>query len=472
MLGIAWSDEHAQPYHDDMLIARIHPAAAGVVKRHATNRTEFRTAAPGLSALARLEGAGRLDQVRALNGAVRAERHVAGASGNALIAAAQHHDRRHAHTGALFVNLKNAADREALHEAMADDPHVEWVARVPARYFLAGAKSGGLSDVPAIRMWHHDAIKLHEARALRSFREPRSVHVAVLDTGVDRRHPALKGRVHDYIRHLGGEQFPADDVIGHGTHVSGIIAAKRHDLGVVGMCDCRLSVYKIFDADTFPAEESGEAVRLYYVNPLAYRSALALCASSKVDVINMSIGGPAVPDPHEQALFDRLLARGTVLVAAMGNSVAHRSRASYPAAVPGVIAVGAIDAAGEAANFSCTGKHITICAPGVDVWSTLPVYGGEFGYRATGSGRRSAGANNPLRRNTRYDAWPGTSMACPQVTAAVAMLLATRGRMSPEKVQRLLRRSADKLPAMKGKAFTTAYGAGLLNVARLLGTRE
>ncbi len=384
----------------------------------------------------------------------------------ALARAGRHHDPARPHTGTVIVRLRHGRHTAALHDALASDPHVEWATRVPMRHLAAHHDP----LMPALRMWHHGAVRLEEARALPRFREPRRVRVAVLDTGVDLRHPALRHRVSQYVHRLGSWHSAADDIVGHGTHVSGIIAAADNDLGVRGMCRCDLTVYKIFGSDTFPVHSDGTTYRLFFVDPVAYRAALQRCLDARVHVVNMSLGGNASPDPHERALFEALLARGTVLVAAMGNAQQHRDRESFPAAVPGVIAVGAVGESGRIADFSCTGPHIALVAPGEDIWSTLPLEAGEFGFAATHTGRRSAGPN-PLERNRRFDAWPGTSMACPQVTAAVAMLLATRGPMSPAEVKRRLMRTATRLPAMRGKSFTSTYGAGRLDVARLLSDR-
>jgi subtilisin family serine protease len=82
--------------------------------------------------------------------------------------------------------------------------------------------------------------------------------------------------------------------------------------------------------------------------------------------------------------------------------------------------------------------------------------------------RHSKSGDEPMRRNVRYDAWPGTSMAAPHATAAVAMLLARRGRTPPAQVKRRLMQTADKVPGMRGKSFTTTFGAGRLNLKRLL----
>jgi subtilisin family serine protease len=288
---------------------------------------------------------------------------------------------------------------------------------------------------------------------------------------VDRDHPALRGRIVRYEHRIGGVHPSPDDIAGHGTHVSGIIAAADREIGVRGMCRPKLSVYKIFSDRSVPIVNAGKSFRIFLVEPVAYYAALGDCLRRGMDVINLSLGGTGASDPHERALMLSLIAAGTVVVAAMGNTTVDRTQVSYPAAIPGVIAVGAVGPSGMIANFSRIGAHITLVAPGESIWSTLPRQPGEFGFAVAKDGAALPGPN-PLQRNVRYDAWPGTSMACPQVTAAVAMLLATRGRMTPAEVQRRLKRSAEPLAAMRGKRFTPTYGAGRLNVERLLARSE
>jgi subtilisin family serine protease len=120
------------------------------------------------------------------------------------------------------------------------------------------------------------------------------------------------------------------------------------------------------------------------------------------------------------------------------------------------------------AEFSNRGDLISLCAPGVGIWSTLPTYPGQLEFEAFPGlfGRCIQG--RPRSRESAYDAWLGTSMASPHVAAAVALLLANRGKMSPADARDRLIATVDKVPAMHGADFDSDYGAGRLNLLRLL----
>ena len=122
----------------------------------------------------------------------------------------------------------------------------------------------------------------------------------------------------------------------------------------------------------------------------------------------------------------------------------------YPAAYENVVAVGAVDERLRRAAFSNTGRHLTLMAPGTNILSTVPL-------------KRSR-----HRSETDLSAWDGTSMATPQVSAAVAMLIATAGSMSPKEVIAALCRSAKPLAEMANPHGALYCGHGLLNVRKLL----
>ncbi|MFK3967474.1 S8 family peptidase [Ensifer adhaerens] len=388
-----------------------------------------------------------------------------------------------------LVELASDGDVRQLQLALAADPTVASVSRVPTRYLTAksaarpsrpttkkakvapGSRIAAMPP-PVRTMWNLQKIKWSEARNLPNFDDGNNIKVAVLDTGVDNEHPDLKDQIAGYTYEhpdLPGASS-AQDLIGHGTHVAGTIAATiNNDLGINGISRASVHAWKIFDdRPDLLRYSDGTAEYAYFVDPVMYLRALIDCADQGVDVINLSIGGGAPPDPTESAAFEAVVANGTTIVAAMGNERRDGSPISYPAAIPGVIAVGATNLQDRITNFSNRGNHITIAAPGDAIWSTLPTYPGQMGWRAErgpDGGWRQGKADV---RETDYDAWPGTSMATPHVAAAVALYLANGGDRNPTTIRNALASSADKVPAMGGRDFTPDFGYGRLNLEQLL----
>ncbi|HEV8240210.1 MAG TPA: S8 family serine peptidase [Thermoanaerobaculia bacterium] len=328
------------------------------------------------------------------------------------------------------------------------DPEVEY-AYVPAVKYPAAAKSPAKSKRPvrrkrskatgvdplSARQWSHAAIHIHEARQRAGFRDAADVLVAVVDSGIDRQHPDLAAAIEHFVNFLA----PAEDdrdYKGHGTHVAGIIAAViNNSIGIAGLCKARLAVLKALP-------RGGDW------NAAAYYRALAHPIDLQAKVVNLSLGGSF--DPGEEDVIRDLLDAGIVVVAAMGNEFEEGNATSYPAAYPGVIAVGATDEADRRASFSCTGPHIALMAPGERILSTVPTYPSE------------------LAATTSYDSWPGTSMATPHVVAAAALLLAKSPGLTPADVKSRLAKSADRVKWQQSRP-NDEYGWGRLNVLRALG---
>jgi subtilisin family serine protease len=207
---------------------------------------------------------------------------------------------------------------------------------------------------------------------------------------------------------------------------------------------------------------------VYYVDPVIYVRALSEALDASVDVVNLSIGGPGKPSAQEQTAFNLLLARDVAVVAAMGNERQQGSPTSYPAAIDGVIAVGATKIDDNIASFSNRGDHITLSAPGKGIWSTLPRNNGQFGFDAVPGSDGSPKEGKAQQRENDYDAWDGTSMATPHVSAAVALHIAKKGKTALTALRKKLSATTDRTPAMGSKKFTADFGSGRLNLERLL----
>jgi subtilisin family serine protease len=468
-------------YHDRLLIMKMRPTVVPAATFAAVTGGPGALMSVGLSALATLERGGLIRRITPLfRQATDKKRRIPLRGAMAMLTESVTNALKEDPQAAVsLVELEHESDVPPLHAALANDPAVEFVSRVPVRYLVATGRAGRTATPsaptiaatpPAVStMWNLRKIQWSEARAAGGFKEATEIVVAVLDTGIDVKHPDLQGRVKQYVHSYPESPTPSgeDDIIGHGTHVSGTIGAIiNNDLGINGICEAQLRVWKIFGDNAVYSASMNQFV--YYVDPFMYQRALADCVDAGVDVVNLSIGGPGKPDHQEQQLFDLLLARGTTVVAAMGNDRMSGSPISYPAAISGVIAVGASNLDDTIANFSNRGDHVVLCAPGKAIWSTLPTYSGQFGFEAaTGSDGRPI-EGKALRRETDYDAWDGTSMACPHVAASTALLLARRGKIGPSDVRERLMKAADKLPGMSGREVDADYGAGRLNLLRLL----
>jgi len=395
-----------------------------------------------------------------------AGRHGATAAMMASAALAKH--PRHAIS---LVELHRDADVAQLQRALANDPNVASVSRVPVRYLVASAP-GATAEPPATRgpasMWNLSTICWSAARALQGFTDADTINVAVLDTGVDSDHPDLSGQVAKYVWEDAAAQSESkrQDFIGHGTHVTGTIAAViNNNIGVNGICNARIHSWKIFD--DIPELNERQTAYVYLADPMMYLRALHDCVDADVRVINLSIGGQE-PSPAEEQAFQDIMASGKIVVAAMGNEGEIGSPRSYPAAIPGVIAVGATDEHDNVCSFSSRGPHIWLCAPGQDIWSTLPTYPGQTQWEAVVGPDGQLRPENPLARDTYYDKGLGTSSATPHVTAAVALYLSNGGQGGADAVREALKQSVDKVPGMNGADFSPDYGYGRLNLERLL----
>ena len=328
--------------------------------------------------------------------------------------------------GLTIADMDPKADMRAVAHAAAANA-IDYIEPVPARWLAA-------VDPMQNVQWGLRAIRWFDAERP----DASNVSVGILDTGIDAGHPDLAD-VEITYEHPGTR---AEDIVGHGTHVAGIVGAETNNaVGIAGVARCAIHMWKIF------ADEQVEGE--YYVDPDAFADALRAGAESGLSALNMSIGGTQ-SSSIEQVLIRRLIARGVVVVAAMGNEFQDGNPIEYPAAYDGVLAVGALAENRERSDFSNTGRHIGICAPGSNILSTLPR-------------RRSS-----FRSERLYASWSGTSMATPHVTAAAALVAAQDPALSPTDIVERLCSTAATLSAMRGRTRTNEYGAGLLDLERAL----
>ncbi len=330
-------------------------------------------------------------------------------------------------SGISVAQLDPATDTDEALAALRGSDAFEFAERLPVRWL--SARQGARPEPFRNLQWGLRAIRFFEAEAT-----PGRA-VAVLDTGVDDEHPELSSLTEHHHRGLRSE-----DLIGHGTHVAGILAADVNNaVGISGAARCEIKAWKIFEDEPDP---SGQ----FYVDAERYFAALHETRTADVGVVNLSIGGTS-HSQVEAMLFRRLEEEGILAVAAMGNEYHEGNPTEYPAAYDGVLAVGSIDETMQRSSFSNTGKHIDLVAPGSNILSTLPSYASRI-------------AN---RRETNYAAWSGTSMATPYVAAAASLVMSKFASLDPAGVKRQLVETCTRLRGMGG-AWTEGYGHGLLNL--------
>ncbi|MEN3042829.1 MAG: S8 family serine peptidase [Fervidobacterium sp.] len=274
-------------------------------------------------------------------------------------------------------------------------------------------------------LWGHRAIDVKQSWD-EGF-EGDEIIVAVLDTGVDGTHPDLVGQVIEGYRPKSGQiiQASSDSSFGgsHGTHVAGIIAAKKDGKGIVGVAPkVKIMPIVIFD-------EGG-----WYVGDDFTAKGIIWAVDHGAKILSNSWGGPGYSQLLKDA-FDYAFERNVLVVAAAGNSTSSQSF-MYPANYPGVIQVGAAEYNGgdiKTANFSNRSPSLSISAPGVDILSTMPQ---EYSY---GYDKDSFLSND---NNGYYGFMSGTSMATPYVSGLVALLLQKYPQAKPWQIKGLIEKSA------------------------------
>ncbi len=462
----------ASSHHDSMLLVKMRQSVKPK-KQKRSKRQDESPPSSGLQMVWAHEVVGLVKQITPLHHEARVGTNQRAPLTEGLMLSQEHLPSDHPLTDVHLIETTYNEAIPRLKEALESDANVESVSPVPRRR-LGGAsgtgnkkKKSAQQSPPKATGWNLKKISWPEAVNATTVKQAATVQVAILDTFVQSSHPDLKGQVnkavHEYkkLKHSPN----AKDIVGHGTHVSGILAAKdKNGIGINGLCNPRLMVYKIFgDAP----EQVNSSMFEYTVDPVMYRRGLAACLDGGVQALNLSVAGTGKPEPTEQKLFEKLEAQGVTIVAAMGNQRLQGSPTLFPAALKEVIAVGATGVDDEYAYFSNAGDYISICAPGVGVWSTVPTYPGQTGFFAkSDGGETEPGAAISRARN--YDSLSGTSMAAPHVTGAVALLLANDATLSPKDVRKQLEESADKVEGMKGAKFTPDYGYGRLNLNKLL----
>ncbi len=278
-------------------------------------------------------------------------------------AAIERHVRTFASIDAFAVDLTDAEATE-----MRDVPGVRYVSRTIAVHAadaiprppraprtLAGAPLASVQVIPP-------NIDLVHARDVWPLSRGGNVNIAIFDTGVDFAHADLAANVAGGYNTFTKQNDFNDDNL-HGTHVAGIIGAVDNNLGVVGVAPAaHMYAVKVLDTGGNGTDENLVAAADWVLASKHARGGNW--------IVSMSLGSHESTPPEEEA-FQRLIGEGVLCIAASGNEGGFFGML-YPAALPGVVSVGAVDNNKVLADFSNSGPTLNVVAPGVAILSTLP----------------------------------------------------------------------------------------------------
>ncbi len=299
-----------------------------------------------------------------------------------------------------------------------------------------------------------------------------SLIIAVLDCGLNVNHPDIAARVwtnadeipgngkdddgNGYVDDVHGWSFSNDagvenqagtndvkDDYGHGTNVAGIIGAiSGNGVGVAGVIPrARIMPVKVLNKENWG----------YFT---WWAAGLRYAVDNGAKVVNMSMGGPNGQVSVLKDAVDYAVQKGVTVVVSMGNG--RTSVPEYPAAYPGVIAVGATDPQDrwvrsffwDTTKGSNYGPHISVSAPGNYIYGLSP------------------------SNVTSYDSyWGGTSQAAPHVAGVCALLFAQDPTRTPAQIKSLIESGAEDLVGdldLDVAGFDLYFGHGRLNARRSL----
>jgi thermitase len=340
-------------------------------------------------------------------------------------------------TDVYLLGLPTGSGVTATVEQMVNDPRLLYA---EPNFFAQSPEGGarhrawGDSDVaPTSQEYAAQALGLVSAHAIS---QGKSTRVAVLDTGAQLDHPALKANFKDAWRYdfVEGDENPSDlpvgrdadcdgdkdEMVGHGTHVAGIV-------------DITAPAAKIMPLRVLDTEGYGDVFTI--------AKAVHFAAQNHADVLNLSLGSPSRSKLLQEVIKDTT-ANGVLVAAAAGN--ANSSLAHYPAAgngvaasADGLVAVTSVNMYEQKSYFANYGTWVDIAAPGEGIRSAFPV--------------------------SKYAYWSGTSMATPFVSGQAALIHAVNGSLDPAGVEERIRCSARSLLATD-PIYAAMLGAGRADV--------
>lgn len=344
----------------------------------------------------------------------------------------------------VIISFEDGIDYQALQDLGAEihselDAISSVIATIPSTAFMKADTHVSIKTISDEQIfkaaaqqpsWGYQHIKAPSA--LKLGYTGKGVKIAVIDSGINSKHPDLK--VAGGASMIAGSSAFTDGA-GHGTHVAGVIAALNNSYGVVGAAP---------DAE------------IYSVKVLASNGAGSLQAvldgiqwaiDQKMNIINLSLTTEA-NIPELQAILKKANDQGIVVVAAAGNIetidengayIQNQPDVLYPARYASAIAVGSTDSNNRLSRFSYRGPSVELVAPGEGIYSTF-------------STSKTIGHDD-------YNTSEGTSVSTPFVTAVFAQYMEAYPHLTNGQLRETVKRAVIDL-GPKGK--DQLFGHGLV----------
>jgi subtilisin family serine protease len=328
------------------------------------------------------------------------------------------------------IGLFRIADRraaETVSRELAADANVRSV-QPNFRYVLQDQKAALTAGDPG--QYAVAELRLPEAHKLA---DGANITIAVIDSGIDVKHPELANSIAESFDALGSKEGPHV----HGTGVAGAIVAHARLMGSAPAA--RILAIRAFGKVSSGAESTSFVIL----------KGMDYAAAHGAQIVNMSFAGP------KDALIERgiaaLAGKGIVMVAAAGNAGA-KSPPLYPAANANVIAISATDAQDKLFTASNRGGYIAVAAPGVDVFLPAP--------------------------EEKYQITSGTSFSAAYVSGLAGLMLERNPALKPEELRAILMKTArdlgspgrdDLFGAGEADAFAAVSAVGAAPVTAMSG---
>lgn len=241
----------------------------------------------------------------------------------------------------------------------------------------------------------------------------------------------------------------------HGLWTAGIIGAAGNQSHKVAGVNWSVKIRPVRVLDITGSGDDFDIAQgiLYSAGLPAVGAAGAAVQTTKAPILNLSLGGTGFSQPMATAVA-AAIAQGCLVVAAAGNDAIDDAIPTYPAALPGVMAIAAVGMDGALANYSNAGTNISVSAPG-----------GDFRLDDNGGGSVVNLGWNFVTNKASLAFDYGTSAAAPFVSGVAALLLAQTPSLTAAQLRSRIETFATR-PA--GMSRSDTYGWGIVNAYNAL----